>query len=642
LEQFDVSPYVVALTEFLLADPLSYQLPRKYKIAFSGCSKDCAGTRVHDLGLVARKSGDKDDFTVYVGGGLGAHCRVADLLEEFVQAREVHFVAEAVKRVFDKHGNRKNKHKARLRFLIERIGLARFRELYQAELAEARKSAPAALPIRELAPVRRPIPELTGDAGEGFSDWRRANVKPQRQPGRSLVHIPLFLGDIAADRLADLAGVIEEHGEGMARATQWQNLVIRSVQENELPLLHRKLRELGFAEPVAPVLRNLVACAGASTCRLGICLSRGLAGAIRDEFIRAGLDLDKLGDLKIHVSGCPNSCGRHAIADIGLSGAARRVGDRLIPHYVLQLGGKSGEEDTRLAEGRWTLPARNVPRSLVAFLKAFLRSPEYPDYQAFLKARGTDLALGISKQYGEVPAYEEDAAYYCDWSAECPFSLAGRGPGECSAGVFDLIEVDLATARDSLQAGKLFAATALAARALFITQGVEVKNDAHALGLFADYFIDFGLVEQSHRALVEKALECVLVPRPEEAFEAESGQVQAFVEAVAKLYDTMDPSLRLHPAGHPKPECAVPADPPSPAVADIKTHREADLRGVTCPMNYVKTKLLLEQMATGEILSVALNEEGGRNVPQSAERDGHEVLQVTAEGDSWRVAIRKR
>jgi len=659
LEAFDVAPHAVALTEFLLSDPLSYQLPRKFKIAFSACAKDCAAATVNDVGFIAKRRGAEPGFAVYVGGGLGAFSRIADPLEEFVPVDEVPLVTEAIKRVFDQHGNRKNKRKARLRFLIDGIGLERFRALYEAARSALRYERLSRPPVRDFPRPDRPVPENGALPHGGFAEWRERNVVPQKQSDYYLVHIVLPLGHIPAETLEPLADVVEVHGEGMVRTTPWQNLVIRWVHENELPLLHGKLLALGLAEAPAPILRHTIACAGASTCKLGLCLSRGLARAVIEKVSADGLDLDQLGELKIHISGCPNACGRHPVGDIGLYGAARRVDGRLVPHYVIQLGGRVAEGKTRLAQGNDALPARNVPAFLADFLRAFQSSPQHPNFEAFLENGGRETARQLAAQYQRVPSFEEDKNYYFDWGAEALFSLAGRGPGECGAGVFDLIEVDLDSARAALQEEKWYSAAALAARALLVTQGQEARGDAQAFELFARHFIDTGLVPESVRALIEKGHRCALAAEPEAVFSADPGEVAGLVETVQNLYDRMDPSLRFRPekpTGPPWPETARSAEgksEPEPEAPDraaqpekgsvpaVAIDREADFHGVVCPLNFVKTKLLLEQMAPGQVLSVLLDSEGARNVPQSVAQEGHAVLSVTPEGERWRVLIRK-
>jgi sulfite reductase (ferredoxin) len=633
-EVFDVSPHVVALTEFLVPDPLSYQLPRKYKIALSGCAGDCAGATVNDLGFIARRRGGAAGFAVYVGGGMGASSRVADLLEEFVPAEEIHFVAEAVKRVFDQHGNRRNRHKARLRFLIEQIGVERFKELYVKEKESLRRSAPQGAAARELPLAPRPAEGPAAAPSAGFEEWLDRCVEPQRQEGYHLVHVPLALGEIDADRMEQLADVVGRHGQRAATATQRQNFVLRWVHRAELPGLHAELRSLGLAGDAPPVLRDLVACTGASTCRLGICLSRGLAEAIREALGEGSTDWNGLGNLTIHVSGCPNACGRHPVADIGLFGAARRAHGRLAPHYVLQLGGRVAEGGTRLAEGDRAVPARNVPALIAELLDAFRRSAQCPDFVAFLAAGGRGIVEGLIEKHRRVPDFTEAPEYYIDWGAKEAFSLAGRGPGECGAGIFDLIEFDLANAREALREERLHDATVYAARALLVTRGQQASDAAEAIDLFVKHFLDEGLLDGAFVPLLVDARQFARRPPSAERFDPPKTEVGRLVEAVRALYDGMDASLRFKPAGQEAPAAAA---PPAPA-AD----KEADFRGVACPLNYVKTKLLLGQMPAGGTLSVLLDEAGARNVPPSVEKDGHEVLSIAEEDDHWRVVVRKR
>ena len=636
-EVFDPSAHAVALTEFMLPDPLSYQLPRKYKIAFSGCPEDCAGATVHDVGFIARSRDGVRGFAVYVGGGLGGGSRVAQLMEEFVPEIYVHRVAEAIKRVFDKNGNRKNRHKARLRFLIEKIGLDEFRKLYQSEMAGLLKAGTPDLALRQGSVPQRPVRKEGIKPTQGFGEWRAKNVFSQKQEGYYLVRISLPLGDVSADVFERFADVVENYGEGTVRATQSQNLVLRWVSEDELRGLYGRLKDLGLAVCDPPVLRNLVACAGASTCRLGICLSRGLVKAIRTTLEKDGRDLQGLGDLRIHVSGCPNACGRHLIADIGFHGAARRVKDRLVPHYVLQWGGRLAEGKTRLASGKQAVPARNVPALVVDFLEAFRRSSRCPDFEGFLGAEGGQVAETLASRYAFVPDFEVDKNFYFDWDSEEIFSMAGRGPGECGAGVFDMIEVDLASARDAVAQNRLFDAIMFASRALLVTRGQQAGGASEALNLFTQYFIDEGLVDEVlTRALVKKAVWAASHTHPASAFDAKTSDVAAFVETVQKLYESMDASLRFKPVKEPPAPAAI-----QEAVLSPKIAREADFRGVVCPLNFVKTKMTLDRLQSGDVLSVLLDEQGAKNVPESVRGEGHEVLSVGREGESYRVLIRK-
>ncbi len=451
-----------------------------------------------------------------------------------------------------------------------------------------------------------------------------------------MVNIPFFLGDIEADILHPVADIVEAHGERMLRMTQWQNAVIRWIHENELPGLHERLDYLGLASTQTAVLRDMVACAGASTCRLGICLSRGLAKAVADTLPQSGLDLLCLGDLKINISGCPNACGRHSIAQIGLYGAARRVRGRLVPCYGVRLGGSVKEGKTRLASDKGTIPARNVPSFLRGFLMAFSQSAECPDFAAFLEAKGRQVADDLVQDYRDVPDFEKDKNHYFDWGAEDIFSLAGRGPGECGAGVFDLIEVDLASANEALNERRYFTATALATRALLVTRGEQPNSEIEAFMLFRKHFVAEGLVDPMLDQLITCAIRSASAPDPERDFYGNTDDVVSLIAAVKTLYENMDSSLRF---SIPEP-MDLPIEPSKSAEATFDSFK--DFRGVRCPLNYVKTKIALDEIEGGQILAILLDEEGARNVPESAAADGHEILSVTCEHDHWRVLIRKR
>ncbi|ODU23862.1 MAG: hypothetical protein ABS95_02820 [Verrucomicrobia bacterium SCN 57-15] len=550
-EAFDVAPYAVALTERFMPDPLSFQLPRKYKIAFAACGKDCSGATVNDLGFVARRRNDADGFAVYVAGGMGGKSRVASLLHEFIPASDAFLVAEAVKRVFDKNGNRKNKHLARLRFLVERIGLDAFRALYEKELAALRATAPAPLQTRPY-PVRdRLLPKgdriNIGGNSDKIARWWASNVTPQKQSGFFMVHIQLALGDLPAAKTLAFADLVAAYGEGILCATQSQNLVLRWVAESELPALHEKLEALGLATPEAPILRNLVACAGASTCRLGICLSRGLAKAVRQELTDSQLKLESFGDLAIHISGCPNSCGRHPVGNIGFSGAARRVDGRLIPYYAVQLGGRVEEGRTRFGTNVGAVPARNVPAFVRDLLIAWKQSSNSADFHQFVDNHGRAVAAGLVQQHQQTPASKQNKEFFFDWDSKSAFSLAGRGAGECSAGVFDLIEVDLANARESLEAARFYEAALSATRALLVTRSLQPRSDKEVFELFQKHFVAERLVDTSLAEVVDAGVRAAPQSNPVKAFDGKEADVTTLVAAVRMLYENMDASLRFKP-----------------------------------------------------------------------------------------------
>ncbi|MBI5502797.1 MAG: sulfurtransferase TusA family protein [Deltaproteobacteria bacterium] len=656
-EAFDVSPLARRLTALLLSDPAARNLPRKFKVGLAGCGCDCGGALANDLAFVARLRDGVPGFAAYAGGGMGAGSRIADPLKSFVPVEELDVVAVAVMRVFARFGNRKDKRRARLRFLVAELGAARFRELVRAERSLLHTTRPIPEPavpddgIEDFLPTppRRPCaPERAagrppeGDAGTGegaerdFARWRSRSVLPQKQPGLCQVTLPLPLGDLEADRALALAPLAARFGDGLLRATQEQNLLLRSVREQDLPGLHQALGRIGLGEGAPPVLRDLVSCAGADWCKLGLCRSRGLAAALADRLESSGLDLDALGSVRIAVDGCPDSCGRHPLADIALVGAARRVAGRLVPHYELALGGRLGEGRTRLARRVGIVPARDVPDVVVELLAAWRESGTAAGFRAFVdgedEAREAALAALHTPRSGASRA--DDLAV--DWGAREPFSLAGRGPGECGAGVMDLIEVDLASAAEALRSGRLLAATALAARALLVTRGEQPESDVEGLRAFEREFLEHGPADPRFRPLVRSAID-VAAADPDGGFAAAGREVEAFVDEVRALYGRMDGTLGF-PAAEP-----VAAEVPAPVTAPSSSSpaEVRDFRGVVCPLNYAKTRLALSRLANGQVLAVLLDAAGARNVPASAAADGQQVLGVMAEGDAFRVLIRK-
>ena len=631
-EAFDVSPHVLALTEALLADPLSYELPRKYKISFSGCSQDCASATVSDVGFIAKTRDGRPGFSVWAGGGMGANSRVGNLLEEFIPIFEVWQVAEGVKRVFDKHGNRKNKNKARLRFLVDKIGHKQFRKLYEEEIKNLREE-----PSGFTAPPAPTIDSPQPADSLNFQSERNGNgmLIPQKQPGYFMVQIPLILGDIEAPVFQALAEIIEHYGERCLHTTQQQNLVVRWIAESDLPALKQQLGRLNLGGAKPAILRDMVACAGASTCRLGICLSRGLAQALIEAFSGSGLDLAGLGNLKINISGCPNACGRHPVSQIGLFGVARRVEQRLVPYYTLQLGGKLEEGSTRLAGSVCTIASKNVPVFLSTFLQEFQRSDQHPDFEAFLDNGGKKLAEELAKNYSTVPAFYKDKNFYFDWGAEVAFSLAGRGPGECGAGVFDLIEMDLVGAAEALKDNRLFTAVSLAARALLVTRGEQPSDDMQSLALFKKYFLQEGLLEQKYEEVIDAAIGSLAASDRETSIPLTVEEVTSLVKRVDDLHQNMDDSLRFPQVG-------------GKEINDIRESAQLnsadlskDFRGVVCPLNFVKVKLALDQLKSGQTLLVLLDEQGADNVPSSVEKEGHKVLSLTRGNGYWQLIIRK-
>ena len=350
-EPFDVTPYADALTYFLLGHQDAQNFGRKFKPSFSGCEQHACGlAQMHDLGVIAQvKEVDGTEvrgFKVVVGGGLGAVPRQAKILDEFMAPEELLPTTQAIARLFGKHGEKKTRSRARLKFLIEKWGMDRFKEEVAAERAKLPHDArwtefTASIEKTQEKPKKEPgeLPAISGDAQ--LTHWIKTNIRDQRQDGYVCATVTLPLGDITPTQLRDLADIVREFTNGSIRTNVEQNFVIRWISKADIPALYERLDAAGLSTPGASCVTDIVACPGTDTCKLGISSSRGLAAELRDRLIAKGVELDQaIQDMHIKVSGCFNSCGQHHAADIGFYGVSRTMQGFKVPHFQVVLGGQ--------------------------------------------------------------------------------------------------------------------------------------------------------------------------------------------------------------------------------------------------------------------------------------------------------------
>ena len=434
-EVFDVTPYGNAVSRHFLRNPASQNLPRKIKIAFAGCPHDHALTWIHDIGAQAVIKDGQRGFRLLVGGGLGAVPRAALPFADFVPEGELVRTCEAIVRVFDRTGERKNRNKARLKFVLKRLGIEEFRRLVQQELAAmppADSDAYARPDFSQVeGPPEYPEPAQAVPPGEGFELWRAVNVIPQKQADYYAVQISLPVGTITAEQFEALADTSRRFCGGWLRATIEQNLLLRWVREGDLPALHVALAKAELARPGAETILDPVACPGVETCRSGLTNSKALARAIIQEFSQDGYLQDPLLRAgRIKVSGCPNSCGHHHAADLGLYGCTLHVDGRLIPVYELLVGGGDGAV---LAEPVMKIAARRVPAALRALMDHYrqARNRQEPLRDFLRRTTPGELREALA-EYNHMPTFVEDPPAYVDWDGQKLFSLEERGEGECA------------------------------------------------------------------------------------------------------------------------------------------------------------------------------------------------------------------
>jgi sulfite reductase beta subunit-like hemoprotein len=424
---------------------VAQKLPRKFKITFSACPHDHGLIPIHDLGAMAvirREDGvEKRGFRVSVGGGLGAAPRVADVFDEFVPEEELVRTVEAVLRVFDRLGERRNRNKARIKFLIARIGIEEFRRLVKEELAqmppaEGGPYRQADFSLLEEAPTHPSAASLGGDGrppAPGFEAWKATNALPQKHSGFYMVYVTLPIGDLTVAQFRALAEVARRYSGGKLRTANNQNMVLRWVHAEDLPALHADLAEAGLAEDGALTLADVMTCPGADTCSLGITSSKGLGRALRDKIRENGALSDPLvRQMRIKVSGCPNSCGHHHIADIGFYGSAVHKNGRLVPAFSMLVGG-DGTGEGAIAKHVMKVAARYVPDAVVRLIEHYKSDRrEGEPFRDYVQRVGTGYLKELLDEYREMPEFERDPAAFVDWGATKLFDLEGMGEGECA------------------------------------------------------------------------------------------------------------------------------------------------------------------------------------------------------------------
>ena len=517
-ETFDVTPYARALAQFLLGHPDAQNFGRKFKPALSGCSQHACGlVAMHDLGLVAEKrvidGKEKRGFRMVVGGGLGAVPRQAKLFDAFVPADEVLPIAQAISRVFGRHGEKKMRSRARIKFLIEKWGIDKFKEEVMSERAklkdDPRWTEYLADSEDEMETPLKPPGELPSTNGnERYAQWLKTNIREQRQPGYVTATVALPLGDLTADQLRSLADIVREFTNGTIRTTVEQNFVIRWISKSDVPALFDALDKVGLGEPGASNILDIVACPGTDTCKLGISSSRGLAAELRTRLAETSFQMDQaIQDLHIKISGCFNSCGQHHICDIGFYGANRTINGYKVPHFQVVLGGQWEENAGSYGLPIVAIPSKRIPEALNRITSYYLRERRADErFPQFVKRIGKGpIREALDDLTQNTPEPDADPDFYADWADPRQYSIGDIGKGECAGEVVTQYEFETAAAERMVfgaqvmldagnaeqSAADAYTAMVRAAKALVQLQYDDVTNDPdEVIEEFKDRYYD--------------------------------------------------------------------------------------------------------------------------------------------------------
>ncbi|MCD6024214.1 MAG: nitrite and sulphite reductase 4Fe-4S region [Fibrobacteria bacterium] len=453
-EAFDVTPYAQALFEFLLGHPDAQDFGRKFKIALSGDEAGASGlVNIHDLGLIATIKDGKRGFKYYVGGGLGAVPYAAKLFSDFVPEEEILPLAQAVCRIYGRFGEKKKRHRARIKFLIADMGWEKFRETVIAERAILPHDDRWSSYIKDIGkfeekPLKPAGKKLAPTGDQEYDFWVSTNVSAQKQEGYSAVIVTLPLGDITSNQMRALADVARKYVKDTVRTVVEQNLILRWVSNDDIPAVYRELKKLGLALPGAESILDVTACPGTDTCKLGVSSSRGLAGELRARLYKKGPELhEAVRALRIKVSGCFNSCSHHHIADIGFYGISRNVGGYVVPHFQLMLGGQFENNGGAFGIGTGGVPSKAVPAVVERLTEQFVaQRNDGEKFRDWVERTGKATIMQGLQDLLEVPAYESDKSYYVDWGDVREYSVKDKGIGECAGEVVTLTDFGLKAA----------------------------------------------------------------------------------------------------------------------------------------------------------------------------------------------------
>lgn len=677
-EEFDVYPYVEELTSRLIAEKDSFTMPRKYKVAIDTSVATANYSYIADLGLQARIKDGQRGFRVLIAGSAASNAHTSWEVFDFLPEKHLYRAAKALKNWFHKYGNRRNRHKARMRYVFYKYGTEEAKRLYLEEFEELKKDgsidfeAPA-LPLEHHKPN---FPALK--APTDFETWKRRYAHKQTnaeglKENLWYAYIPLRHGNNSTDFFAEVAEYLGNYGNDVIRFTKKEQIQVRNIPEEYLTNIYAFFKKLGVYQIDYPVVvTNLTCCTGADTCRLGICLPKGAIDGIAKQLLNSNLNLDAIPDFELRMNGCTNICALATWGDLGFSGRVGRVGDDPYPAYTIWLPVK-GKHEIDLQQGY--IAAKKIP----AFVEDYLRDviaeqANYADYYDYVAKRGVNIVKDLIAKYKEVAPYSEEPDTFFDFGDDEKFSLIKYGKAECSAGLFDIIEIDQDTIREKrkeveqlLSDGKqatskieklLHDIVFSENRMLLVTRGLDPRTDEDVYNGFEKEFIAAGIIPQKFKVLTDKA-------RNNESLIEQKPLIDELADLLNDLYQNMDDSLQFKLPAEKTPveqvaeEKTAEEKAPAEQVSEEKTPAEKasaaeetetivpdvkkDFRGVMCPMNFVKTKIALTPMQSGQILEILLDDGAPiENVPGSVKNEGHTILSTEKVENYWKVLIKKK
>ena len=508
-EPFDVSPYADALFKFFLRNPICQEMGRKFKVSFSASDEDTGLSYIHDLGFIAKIENNIRGFKVMVGGGLGSQPRHADTLYSFLPTDQIIPLMEGVLRVFDRHGERKSRSKARMKFLLKSIGLEAFRTLIETEQkAIEQQSVPIdsnSFPLS--SPVEIEAPKVEIKDKKTYEQWKLTNLIPQKQAGYKAIGVKVLLGDFYTDKARALADLVETYAAGELRLTLRQNIVIPFVREDLIPVFYTELEKLGFTELGYNKAVDITACPGTDTCNLGISSSTGIARELETVIKTEYPEYLNNKDLVIKISGCMNACGQHNMANIGFQGMSIKTKNNLVAPalQVLLGGGNSGNGIGRFADKVIKVPSKRGPQALRIILDDYQLNSDQKTFYDYYTVQGEKYFYNLLKSLSDSSNLADDE--YIDWGSKATYKKA-IGVGECAGVVIDLISTLFLESDEKIMSARAdfesksynnaiyFAYSSMvnSAKALLLSKDHSTNTQASIINQFDEVFVSTNLI----------------------------------------------------------------------------------------------------------------------------------------------------
>lgn len=510
-ELFDVSPYAHAVFSYFLRKPFCQELGRKIKITFSNNEHDTAVTYIHDLGFIPKVFGNERGFKVLVGGGLGAQPFLAQTAYEFLHEDKLIPFVEATLRVFDRHGERASRHKARIKYLIQKIGIAEFLKLIKEEKnALLVKDFKVDTQVKDVIPVlKTQLPKVkpTIDKNE-FIVWLKINTFEQKQLGLFAVYVKIQLGNISSDKTREFVKIIEKYADSSdVRITINQNFLLKNISQEELLFLYHELKQIDLATPGYNSVADITACPGTDTCNLAISNSTHISVALENVITEEYPELVYNHDIKIKISGCMNSCGQHGLAQIGFHGSSFKVGNNVVPALQVLLGGGTvGNGVGRVAEKVIKVATKRSPDVLRKLFDDFESNASEGEYfNSYYDKKGKDYFYQLLKPLADNSNLTTNELM--DWGQEEKFSTA-IGVGECAGVVIDLVatlfleaEEKLSLAAETFETRQWgdsiyysYATFINAAKGLLLDKQIHVNTQSGVINDFDKTYVATGLI----------------------------------------------------------------------------------------------------------------------------------------------------